>query len=1164
MARYNSVDPHPDFPKIEKEILDFWERERVFEKSLEKTQDGEPFTFYDGPPFATGLPHYGHILASTIKDVVPRYQTMKGRFVRRRWGWDCHGLPIEELVERELDISGKKQIEEIGTKKFNETCRSLVLRYAEEWGKMVRRIARWVEFDNSYKTMDTTYMESVWWAFKEVYKKDLVYEGRKVLLYCPRCETPVSNFEVAMDNSYRDVEDETVTVKFEVVGENDTYLLAWTTTPWTLPGNVALAVGEDLVYAKVEHAGDSYILAEDLVEKVFGEKEYNVIEKISGNELVGLTYKPLFETPAVHSENSYKVYEAGFVTTEEGTGIVHTAVVYGEEDYALGVEKELPVVPLLDEKGVFNSDAPELVRGTYFKKAEPAIIDDLQKRELVFDTRKHTHPYPYCWRCESALFYNAIPAWFVNVQEIKDDLIKTNKKEISWYPDHLKHGRYENSVQAAPDWNISRNRYWGNPIPVWKCTDESCGHREVAGSLQDLNEKRSDEPATFFFMRHGEAVSNVENFVSSHPETKDNPLTTKGQEEVGKAADALAKEGIGVIYASDLQRTKETAEIVAEKLGCEVRYEEDLREIDMGTFNGHDISEYRHYLDFIDKHAGKNGDKVESYDEVRARVIRKIREIAGEYAGEKVLVISHGGPLHLLELALMGEGYESDAYVENRLLPAQYRKHDMPNWPFNDAGEVDLHRPYIDEIALQCSKCENQMQRTSEIFDSWMEASAMPFAEYHYPFENKETFEKRFPAQFVAEYIAQTRAWFYTMHVLNLILFKGAPFENVVTTGNILAEDGEKMSKSKGNFPDPWKVIEEHGVDTLRFYLMNSSVMSADDMSFSERDLQTTHRKVVRILWNVYNYFVTYANEAEWVFDPKTSPAHTKESDNVLDQWVNARLAQLVGEVTEQLDDYNTVRATRAMEIFIDDLSTWYLRRSRGRDDDAFFATLYRVLIYLSKVMAPVTPYMTESIYQNLHHEDYEDSVHLAEWPSLGELSKDESQLLSDMQKVQELASTALARRSDEGVKLRQPLASVTVGADHEDLFGKRNPNLKTVLIDEVNVREVFYSSSLEHNDVKIDTKLTLELEREGMFRELTRAVNSLRKKADLTPSNQIVLAFHVVNAKGEEEPFEDMRDELAADARAKDILFGKTDEVDEEREWEDRGWQLWAGIKKK
>ena len=932
---FNAVEPNPNFSEMEEALLKFWEKEKIFEKSLEATKKGRPFTFYDGPPFATGLPHYGHILASTIKDLVPRYQTMNGRFVRRRWGWDCHGLPIEEIVERKLKISGKKQIEKIGIKKFNETCRSMVLEFVSEWRKTIRRIARWVDFDSSYKTMDREYMESVWWAFKEIYKKGLVYEGRKVLLYCPRCETPVSNFEVAMDNSYQEVTEEAVTVKFKLRDAKypNTYLLAWTTTPWTLPGNVAVAVGKDIEYVKVQVGDEFYILAKDRLPVIATQSlsrgkqspgdrhglrprdDIEVAAEMKGKDLLGLEYEPLFDIPALKNEKTFRVYAGDFVTTEEGTGIVHTAVVYGEEDYALGMKEGMPVVPLLDEKGIFNEQAPALISGKYFKDAEKPIKSDLEKRGLLFKRESHKHSYPHCWRCGTALYYNALPAWFINIQKIKSKLLASNKKEINWYPEHLKFGRYAKSVEAAPDWNISRNRYWGNPIPVWRC--EKCGKNTVVGSIAELKKQ-----------------------------------ATAGYEE-----------------------------------------------------------------------------------------------------------------------------------------------------------EMDLHRPYIDEVILKCEHCGGEAKRITEIFDSWMEAASMPFAEYHYPFENKAVFESRFPAQFVAEYIAQTRAWFYVMHVVSYILFDKAPFENVVTTGTILAEDGSKMSKSKNNYPDPWGVIEKYGVDSLRFYLMSSSVMQADNLNFSERDLAIVNRKVVRILWNVYNYFVTYANAAKWFdFDLKS---YTPESRPLIDQWVDARRQQLVNEVTASMDKYDTVRATREIEKFISDLSTWYLRRSRGRSDQSFFDSLHRILSELSQVTAPFMPYLSEEIYRNVddaggrnHPSKVYKSVHLEEWPQVRELDNPERNLLKEMEELRDVVEQVHALRAGAGVKLRQPLSQLEIPVS------KMDSKFLGILKEEVNVRGVIFGKEL-----RLDTAMTPQLRLQGLTRELERQINQFRKEAGLRVGEEIDLRYETESA---------------------------------------------------
>ena len=1073
---FKPIDPKPNFPKLEEEILKFWEDNKIFEKSLEQTSHGTPYTFYDGPPFATGLPHYGHILASTVKDLFPRYQTMKGRFVRRRWGWDTHGLPIEELVERKLGISGKKDIERIGIAKFNETCRSVVMEFVSEWRKTVRRIARWVDFDHSYKTMDRDFMESVWWGFKQTYDKGLIYEGRRVLLYCPRCETPISNFEVAMDNSYKDVTEESLTVKFKVKGQGNTYILAWTTTPWTLPGNVALAVGADIEYVKAEKDGVVYILAKSRVEKVLT-SNFQLLTSMKGSDLVGLEYEPLFSVAEVAESNkSYKVYGADFVTTEDGTGVVHTAVVYGEDDYALGLKEDLPVVPLLDEKGMFNEKSPELVRGAYFKNAEKMIKKDLENRNLIFERKGYTHSYPHCWRCGTALFYNAIPAWFMNIQKIKPGLLETNESQVNWHPEHLKHGRYQKSVEAAPDWNISRNRYWGNPIPVWKCDALECGGVKVIGSIKELGLSKN----VFLFSRHGEAGHNVKGLISCYPEKMVNNLTTKGVERARGLAQVLSDAGgVDMIFSSDLSRTRQTAETVGKILNVPVELDERLREYNVGIYNGKTKEEFDPVYP-LERRWTEAPEGGESNGEVQNRMVSFVNEANKKYSGKKILVVSHGDPLYLLMQYFGSElGY-----------PNYATKIEL------DVSIADLHRPYIDEVILPCDKCGGNSHRISEIFDSWVEAGSMPFAEYHYPFDQKEVFESRFPGQFVAEYIAQTRAWFYVMHVVGYNLFGQAPFENVVTTGNVLNEKGEKLSKSKMNYPDPWEAIPKYGVDSLRFYLMNSPVMLNNDLYFSEKDWQTVYRKNILILWNVFNYFVTYANEAG--YEPKVTSINPSR---VLDQWIIAKTQELVYEVAFELDRYNTVKATRSIEDYIDELSTWYLRRNRGRKDEEFFATMRHCLLALSKVMAPVAPYISEIIYQNLNRKTEVLSVHLASWPKKSELTKEQDEVLNKMATVRNLVVSGHADRKLANIKLRQPLAMFTyVGPQ----LGKE---FEEILADELNVKSVKVGQKTE-----FDLVITPQLKQEGLARELERAVQELRKSSGLKVGQLAELTYDTMD----------------------------------------------------
>ncbi|HVM77002.1 MAG TPA: class I tRNA ligase family protein [Candidatus Paceibacterota bacterium] len=1172
--------------KLEEKTLDRWDAMQAFEKSLEKTADGKPFTFYDGPPFATGLPHYGHILASTIKDVIPRYQTMQGRFVRRRWGWDCHGLPIEEIVERELGISGKKQIEAIGIKKFNETCRSMVLKYVSEWRAMVCRIARWVDFDNSYKTMDTDYMESVWWAFKQIYDKDLIYEGRKVLLYCPRCETPVSNFEVAMDNSYKDVSEESVYVKFKVkagqkigdhaVKENDKiYILAWTTTPWTLPGNVALAVGADIPYVAVEHEGEYFILAAARLNSV-GLEHAKKSHDLTGAQLVGLEYEPLFEVAAVQKDekakNAFKVYAADFVTTEEGTGIVHTAVVYGEDDYNLGAKVGLPVVPLLDEKGIFNDKAPKLVKGQYFKKADPIVINDLHGRGLLFKKEFHTHSYPFCWRCGPTLFYNAIPAWFVNVQKIKPQLLKTNEKEINWYPGHLKHGRYEKSVEAAPDWNISRNRYWGNPVPVWKCAH--CKTEVAVGSLSELAEHAGPSKNAYWIMRHGEAESNMFDILDSG-QRKYLHLTPRGKEEVEKSAakfhKLLEKEGkhIDVLIHSDITRTTQTADITAAIIKPKhVELDKRIEEIHLGpTLTGYRDAKYSEMFPAYADRFHKRPEKGESLPDLRTRTWEFLRDCEAKYEGKNILIVSHDYPTWMLTQA--AEGWSEARAIEEIKKRdgrdgfidfAEIRPLTVKNIPRNDTGEADMHRPYIDEITFPCKKCGKTMARTPEIFDSWMEAGSMPFAEYHYPFENEKVFKHRFPAQFVSEYIAQTRAWFYVMHVNSEILFGHAPFENVVTTGTILAEDGSKMSKSKKNFPDPQILIDKYGADSLRFYLMNSVVMQADNLNFSEQAVATIYRKVALILWNVAKFFTTYAEPGQLAIQGRKNDSdHKKVSEeNILDKWIKIRTNDLVHTVTDALNGYDTVRATRVIQEYIDDLSTWYLRRSRKRKDPGFLNAFYESLMTVTKVIAPFMPFLADELYAVLKpysgNKESEQSVHLSSWPKSGKKpSTDDEKLLSDMAEVRRLASLGLSLRSEAKIKVRQPLASLTIKKEFShDLF--------VILAEEVNVKKIEVNTAMAE-EIKLDTAITSELREEGMLRELIRMIQGLRQEAGLDPKDDIAvhveLAGDVKTAAERNEAF--LKDEVGA----RTFEFKRSDAFQAEQETKIDGQSVWIGIRK-
>jgi len=1131
MAEEKSESKKSDLAKREEEILQFWQENKIFEQSLEKPAGDEPkgeFVFYDGPPFATGTPHYGHILASAIKDAVPRYKTMRGFRVRRRWGWDCHGLPIENIAEKDLNISGKKQIEEIGVKKFNEHARSKVLEYIHEWQRTVERMGRWVDFSGSYKTMDNSFMESVWWAIKQMSDKELLYEGTRVLPYCPRCETPIANSEIAMDNSYKDISDISVTVKFklknpEKIGlSGDVYILAWTTTPWTLPGNVALAIGPEIEYAAFKQTGQegTFIIARDRAEKIFQGAVTNLDNHWQGKELVGLEYEPLFnyyqnkKLPDAlgkmgAEEKGWQIYGADFVTTEDGTGVVHIAPVFGEDDMNLAKAEGLPLVWHVDGTGRFKPEvtgfAEQLVKpksdGEKERmQADIDIIKYLQDHDLFFAKEKIVHSYPHCFRCETPLYYYAIPAWFINIQKVKADILNLNQQKINWIPEHLKMGRFNNSVESAPDWNISRNRYWATPLPIWKCGQ--CQQAKIISSVDELIKNQKSSGNKYWVMRHGEAERNVGDFISDNP-TEENHLTDKGRAKVEETAQKLKGEKIDLIISSDFVRTKETTKLVAEKLGLkdeQIIYDERLREVNTGDFTGQTWVEYN---DALGEPAKRWQTRLstggENYADIRRRIMSLFYDLNEHHQNKNILIISHGLPLYLLE-------------QKTNFATGEARTFDFNPLPHNDDFELDLHRPYIDEVKLTCA-CGGEMARIVEVVDCWLESGSMPFAANHYPFANLEIFDPSkklgFPAQFIAEYIAQTRTWFYYMLVVSTILFKETSFENVVTTGTILAEDGQKMSKSKGNYPDPWFVFDKYGVDALRLYLLSSSLMKAEDLNFSEKGVMDIGRRMIGRLLNVlsfYQMYVTNGNVAEE--RPRAqSRTHLDNVTNILDQWILARLGETIKQTTEAFEKYEIDRSVWPLDDFIDDLSTWYLRRSRdrfkeeGADRDEAITTIRFVLIIIAKLLAPVAPFAAEMIYQALKDNNDPASVHLTSWPDFT-FAGDEA-VLEEMKKVREIVSLGLELRQVAKIKVRQPLAELIIKennlASKEDLLG--------LIKDELNVKAVNFRSDLTEA-LKLDLNITPELQVEGEVRELIRQVQDERKKAGLAPGEKIKLSL--------------------------------------------------------
>jgi len=906
-----------NFPKMEESILRFWQDNDTFQKSVEQRPVDKQYVFYDGPPFATGMPHFGHLLGSTSKDVIPRYWTMKGYRVERVWGWDTHGLPIENMIENSLKINGgKKGIEELGIDKFNEACRQEVLRLDKEWEKVIHRLGRWVDFTNNYKTMDINYMESVWWGFKQLFEKGLIYQGRKVVLYCPRCATPLSNFEIAMDNSYQDVEDPAVVVKFPVVKDNQVsdqeYFLAWTTTPWTLPGNVGLAVHPDSNYSLVQVENEKYWLASDLVKTVLGKKTYTIVATSNGAELVGKKYQPPFDYVQSNKSKAWTILAGDFVSLEEGTGIVHTAALFGEDDYGLALKADLPLVPTIDDDGKFLPFV-KLVAGKFYKAADPIIVQNLTSRHLLFKSEQITHSYPFCYRCGTPLFYNAVPAWFINVQKLKKKLLAENEK-MNWFPAHLKHGRFGKGLITAPDWNISRSRYWGTPMPIW------------------------------------------------------------------------------------------TAEVD---------------------------------------------------DQTVYRVIGSIEE--------------------------------------------------LKTWAVNPnqvANLTDLHRHYVDQIEIWIDDQKTvKGHRIPEVFDCWVESGAMPFASRHYPFENKEKFEDTYPAQFVSEYIAQTRAWFYTMHVMSVGIFNQHAVENTLTTGTIMAHDGTKMSKSKKNFTDPMQIINQYGADSLRLYLMSSPVMRSENINFNDSEVNEIRKRVLQIWWNCVVFYRLYAGDLSVNLDQLPQPA------TVMDRWILSRINSLIQTVTTAMDAYDVVTASRSMIEFVNELSTWYLRRSReqikiGQHKDRSLHVFGLVNYQLAQLFAPMIPFFTENVYHSLV--DQNNSIHLTKWPEVSQHLIDEN-LETEMTVLRKVVELVLAKRAEVAIKIRQPLPAVTIFSPHP----QPRQELIQVLQEEVNVKTVVWKNSAQGDQsltVKLDTTLSPALLAEGDARELIRNIQKLRKQSGLTVGDQAII----------------------------------------------------------
>src|SRR3989344_1319069 len=1112
----------------EKRMLEFWETNNIFNKS--ECREGEPFIFYDGPPFATGLPHYGHLLTSAIKDAILRYRVMHGNKVRRRWGWDCHGLPIENIVEAELSLNTKKDIEEYGIEEFNKRARASVLHYIAQWKEIIPRFGRFVDMEHDYRTMDSAYTESIWWAFKTLYNKGLMYEGYKAMHICPRCETTLANFEV--NQGYKDVTDISVTIKFPVVGEENTFFLAWTTTPWTLPGNVALAVSPELLYVRVKVGEENYILAKDRAPHVLT-GEYTIINELKGKDLAGKAYTPLFDyfnadAALKNRERGWKLYMADFVTGEDGTGIVHIAPAFGEDDMELGAHEELPFIQHGGMDGRFSSTVRDFAGEPVKSKDNPMatdvlILKHLAGKNLLFAKEKVVHSYPHCWRCDTPLLNYAARSWFMNVTVMRDELIKANQA-VTWIPAHIRDGRFGKWLEGVRDWAISRSRFWGAPLPVWRC--DACKELKIVGSLAELGGVQIAKN-NYFLMRHGEIEGNKNDQVSSDVRAK-TPLTPDGAASVLLSARELAGERIDFIISSPFDRTQESARIVARELGLKpdaLIIDPRLGEINTGNFTGGTWQQYWSRYSSSEARWTEHPYGGENKTDMQKRIEEFLKDSESRYRDKRILIISHGLPLVMLRTLFEGVGAH------------------LRTGEWHNAGGPELHRPAIDAITFPCS-CGGEMRRIPDVFDCWFESGSMPYAQFHYPFENKKEFKKNFPADFIGEGLDQTRGWFYNMLVLSMGLFGKTPFKNVIVNGLILAEDGQKMSKRLKNYPDPQEVVSKYGADALRYYMLSSPIMRGEDLKFSEKGVDEVQKKVIGRLLNVLSFYELYA-------DPSVKATGT--SKNILDRWIFAPLSETTLAIEHSLDRYKLDSATRPIGEFVDDLCTLYLRRSRDRfkgadlrgidadqrrsDRKAALGTMRFVLLEFSKTIAPTLPFIAEEMYQKVKEKKNEESVHLESWPETNkQRTTNNKQLILNMAEAKRVASLGLEARAKAGIKVRQPIATLKIKNQKSKI--KNNKELLQLIKDELNVKAILFDAH-GTSEVEIDTIITPELKKEGQFRELVRNIQDLRKKEGFTTKDHAVL--EVQTGSEGEDLIKLFVDNIRQVCLLKDITFVQT-----------------------
>lgn len=1176
-----------DFKGTEQKILDFWEQNDVFERSLESRKKGKKFVFFEGPPTANGLPHIGHFLTRIYKDLYGRYKTMRGFYVLRKAGWDTHGLPVEIEIEKELGIKNKKDIENYGIAKFNKKAKESVWKYKSEWEAMSRRMGFWIDLKDPYITYKNSYIETLWNIIKAIWDKKLLYLAHKVVPFCARCGTSLSSHEVAQ--GYKKVKDKSVYLKFKLKSEQkagdyklnkNTYVLAWTTTPWTLPGNVALAVGSSIKYqvVGVKDKNENYILAEELAPKVFLDAKYEILNTISGTDLVGLEYEPLFDIKELKSDKSYKIYAADFVSTEDGTGIVHTAVMYGEDDYELGKKEGLPRIHTVDEQGKFIHVGPvrSLARdkvaspkdlgeatsygidgdlnGRYVKskETEDIIIKYLKNRNLLLKEEEYEHEYPFCWRCDSPLLYYAKSSWFIKMSDVREDLLNNNSK-INWVPEHIKEGRFGQWLKEGKDWAFSRERYWGTPLPIWKC--QKCDSYKVVSSVAEIEKNSFTEAKknNYYIMRHGYSSRDERGkmLVSSVLEADKYHLTEESRKKIQKTAESIKNNyHIDLIYSSPFIRTMETAEIVAKTLHLNINKSDLIREIGHGGCEGMSHKDCPN-KDLIQDINSRHHELGESWNDVRLRMAGFINEIESKYSGKNILIVSHGDPLWLLNS--IAKGATAEEIVKDsrnggypgigEFMPVKWK-----SIPRNEYGELDLHRPFIDDVVLKCSDCGAAMKKIPDLADVWFDSGCMPYAQWHWPFENKKIFESQFPADFIVEGIDQTRGWFYTLLAVSTLLGKGNPYKNVISLGHVLDESGKKMSKSKGNVVSPSQLMDKVGADAGRwyFYTINSP---GEYKLFSMKDIESKLKGFIFTLQNCIRFYELYNQET----------LNKDGAANLLDKWIISKTNKLIVEVSSLLDSYDMTTAARIIEKFVvEDLSNWWLRRSRKRKEA--LGLLRLLLIEISKIIAPFVPFVAEDIYQRMHKgvAPEKPSIHLEDWPRANKKLINKK-LEDEMDEIRNIVTSGLALRKEKEIKVRQPLRAITIKRSSK--FPK---DLEELLQDELNVKQISYDSKQENNLV-LDSKLDRALIYEGYARELMRQIQDMRKEAKYKLDEKVFSRWH---ADDEEvsSAIHEWTDEIKKETLLKEFIAGPADQktYDIEKEFDlAPNKKIWLGIRR-